>query len=106
MNDKKKQVMELLNLAFVDNYEFFRDTIDKINLLFKKYKIDYKYDYNSFCREYIQKCMIVIDENPDIDISDNKYFLVYGAIAASMVYDKEQEDKEKNNKKNESTDTE
>jgi hypothetical protein len=88
---KKSQIKEILNDSFVDNYDFFKDTIHKINELFGKYDIDFRYDYNTFCREYIDKCMNVIDENPDIDLMENKYFLVYGAIAASMVLEKEKE---------------
>lgn len=89
IEDKKRIIIETLNESFVDKYDFFKETIEKINNLFEKYDIDYKYDYNSFCQEYIKRCVSVIDDNPDIDLENDKYFIIYGAVAASMVYDKE-----------------
>ncbi len=89
IEDKRKIIIESLNNSFVDRYEFFKDTIDRINKLFDDYKIDFKYDYNSFCKEYMDKCLDIIEKNPEIDLTDDKYFLIYGVIAASMVSDKE-----------------
>jgi len=88
IDEKKKDIEIKLSEIFVEKYDFFKDTINKINELFKKYDIDFQYDYNSFCKEYINKCKNVIDENPDIDLTSNKYFLIYGIISASMVSDK------------------
>lgn len=88
IDEKKKDIEIKLSEIFVEKYDFFKDTINKINELFKKYDIDFQYDYNSFCKEYINKCKDVIDENPDIDLTNNKYFLIYGIISASMVSDK------------------
>jgi phosphoenolpyruvate carboxylase len=88
IDEKKKDIEIKLSEIFVEKYDFFKDTINKINELFKKYDIDFQYDYNSFCKEYINKCKNVIDENPDIDLTSNKYFLIYGIISASMISDK------------------
>lgn len=89
LEEKKKEISNRLSETFVEKYDFFKETIDKINEIFDKYNIDFRYDYNTFCREYIQKCKDVIDKNPEIDLTSDKYFLVYGVISASMVTDKE-----------------
>lgn len=96
IEDKKIQITNKLSDTFVEKYDFFKETIDKINNIFKKYNIDYKYDYNTFCKEYIEKCNEIIDNNPEIDLTDDKYFLVYGVISASMITDKEKYLKNKN----------
>lgn len=89
IQDKKDEISEKLSEIFVEKYDFFKETIDKLNELFVKYGIDFQYDYNSFCKEYIDKCTGVLDENPDIDLTSDKYFLVYGVITANMVSEKE-----------------
>jgi len=87
-DEKKKLISDKLSEIFVDKYDFFKDTIDKLNKIFNKYGVDFQYDYNTFCKEYIDKCKSIIDERPDIDLMSDKYFLVYGIITASMVEDK------------------
>lgn len=89
VEEKKEQISDNLAIVFVEKYDFFKETIGKLNEVFKKYDIDFQYDYNTFCREYIDKCKSIIDKNPDIDLTNDKYFLVYGVISASMVSDKE-----------------
>lgn len=89
IDNKKKNIEEELSYVFVEKYDFFKDIINKINNIFKKYDINYQYTYNNFCIEYINKCKEIIDNNPDIDLDNDNYFLIYGIISASMVYDKE-----------------
>jgi len=87
--EKKKKVSDNLSIIFVEKYDFFKEIIIKLNKIFDKHNIDFQYDYNTFCKEYIDKCLSVIDHNPDIDLLSDKYFLVYGIVSASMVSDKQ-----------------
>jgi len=89
VDEKKNMITNRLSEIFVEKYDFFKDTIDKLNDVFIKYNVDFQYDYNTFCKEYIDKCLSVIDHNPDIDLLSDKYFLVYGIVSASMVSDKQ-----------------
>jgi len=88
VDEKKNMITNRLSEIFVEKYDFFKDTIDKLNDVFIKYNVDFQYDYNTFCKEYIKKCKAVIDKDPEIDLMNDKYFLVYGIISASMVNDK------------------
>jgi len=88
IEEKKDLVTRQLSIVFVDKYDFFKDTINKLNEVFVKYDVDFQYGYNTYCQEYIEKCKTMIDKDPDIDIIDDKYYLVYGIISASMVSDK------------------
>jgi hypothetical protein len=88
IEEKKKNISNKLSNLFVEKYDFFKDIIEKINNIFDKYNIDFQYDYNTFCKEYIDKCILIIDDNPDIDLENNDYFIVYGVISASMIIDK------------------
>jgi len=87
VNEKKKLVKNELSTLFVNKYEFFTNIINKLNEILKKYNVDYEYDYNTYCTDYLNKCMSVIDDNPDIDINEN-FYLVYGIISALIVNDK------------------
>ena len=87
-DEKKNMITKRLSEIFVEKYDFFKDTIDKLNVIFIKYNVDFQYDYNTFCKEYIEKCNAIIDKDPEIDLMNDKYFLVYGIISASMVNDK------------------
>lgn len=104
IEEKKKEILDRLSELFVDRYDFFKETVDKLNELLARYDVDFQYDYNTFCKEYIDKCMTILEENPEIDVTDNKYFLVYGIISASIVSDKEKKygkgepEKNENNK--------
>jgi len=87
-NEKKELINLSLSNVFVEKYDFFKDTIKKLNEIFIKYEVNFQYDYNTFCKEYIEKCMNIIDNDPSIDLTSDKYFLVYGIISSSMVSDK------------------
>lgn len=86
--EKKDMIESRLSTIFVEKYDFFKETIEKLNEIFVKYDVDFQYDYNTYCQEYIVKCISIIKKDPEIDIMDDKYFLVYGIISASMVNDK------------------
>jgi hypothetical protein len=87
IDDKKIYVVDLLSNKFIDDYDFFMDIVNKLNDILKKYNINYEYDYNTFCRNYIDKCVDILDENQDLDVKQNDYYLSYGIIIALMVGD-------------------
>jgi len=86
-NEKKEIVKKELTDLFINKYDFFTDIINKINDILKKYNVNYKYDYNTYCKDYLNKCLHLIDDEPNIDIND-KFFLVYGVISALIINDK------------------
>jgi len=88
IDEKKDMIKSRLSTVFVEKYDFFKETINKLNELFVKYDVEYQYDYNTYCKEYIEKCLDIIEKDPTINLMDDKYFLVYGIISASMVNDK------------------
>jgi len=88
IDEKKDMIQSRLSTVFVEKYDFFKETIDKLNELFVKYNVEFQYDYNTYCQEYIEKCISIIEKDPSIDLMNDKYFLVYGIISASMVNDK------------------
>jgi hypothetical protein len=87
INEKKEFVKNELTNLFIDKYDFFTEIINKLNDILNKYNVDYKYDYNSFCKDYLNKCEYLIDNEPDINVHDN-FFLVYGVISALIINDK------------------
>jgi hypothetical protein len=87
IDDKKTYVVDLLSNKFIDDYDFFIDIVNKLNDILKKYNINYEYDYNTFCRNYIDKCVDILEENQDLDVKQNDYYLSYGIIIALMVGD-------------------
>lgn len=91
IDKRKEELIEKLSEIFVNKYNSFKESIEKINIVFKEHNIQYQYTYNDFCREYIERCIEYMDNNPNIDLNDNngEYFLIYTDITTSMILDKE-----------------
>jgi len=87
ISEKKKEITDYLSILFVDDYDYFIKIIDKINKIFHKYNIDYKYDYNTYCQMYIKKCHQMLDNDPTLDFIDNESYTIHGIVTASMVDD-------------------
>jgi len=85
--NKKEEISKYLSDIFVNDYEYFSDVIIRINKIFKKYNINYQYDYNTYCKDYIKKCHEMIDNEPNIDFINTNNYLLYTIVTSSIVDD-------------------
>jgi hypothetical protein len=80
MIDNNNEIKERLSQLFVDEHEFFKNIIDDINNIFEGSDIDFKYDYNTFCKDYIKEIL-----KGDYDLKNG---FTYGVIVMKMISEK------------------
>lgn len=87
LEDRKKEFKDrLINELFVERYDTFKESVTLINEALTVLKIDYKYSYDEFCTDYVEECMIYMDENPKVDMMDQNQLYFYALpIIISMI---------------------
>lgn len=72
LEKRKKEFTErLTNDLFVERYDSFKESIELINMALENFGIDHKFNYNEFCKTYIEESMIYLDNNPTVDLMDS-----------------------------------
>jgi len=79
---EQKQIDELKNF-FVDSYDNISKAKDQINDSFKIYQIDFQYDYDSFCKDFLS----IVDEF-NIDYSKIGEVVVVAFVISKMIVSK------------------
>jgi len=73
LEDKKRIIKHKLeNELFVDRYSTFKESVDLINTALENFGIDYHYNYNEFCTDFMTECLKFMDDHPEVDLEDTK----------------------------------
>ena len=78
MMSKQQKVSLLktkLETAFVDNYDDINTAKTKINEYFIDVGIDYKYDYNTFCKDFIKESLFIVNRIDNVEKLDLNNFI-------------------------------
>ncbi|HLN53248.1 MAG TPA: hypothetical protein VK212_06025 [Lentimicrobium sp.] len=70
MDRYKRIVTEFLILSFVEDYDFNRQYVDHLNRELEEMNIPYRYTYDEFCIELMNRFLSTIDQY----CTDNKAF--------------------------------
>lgn len=84
---EENNVDEFLISLFVERRELFIGLLNEINRNINEImKIDFKYDYDSFCREYLNLTKEFFQRHPEVDYRDLSMITFYTNIIIGELF--------------------
>lgn len=68
--NKQTEISEFFISLFVEEKELFIPIILEINKNIKDLKMDFQYDYDTFCKDFLTLIIDFFKRHPDVDFSD------------------------------------
>jgi hypothetical protein len=91
MSDEQKntEIDKFLISLFVEKKQLFSNLIDEINRNIKEvFNINFQYDYDSFCHEYLKLTKDFFRRHPEVDYTDLNMVNFYTNIIIGELFSK------------------
>jgi len=77
-----------LSIMFVEEYDKVNQARLSVNLYLKDIEIDYQYDYNDFCKEFLINSKNLINQLPDERLSELNNAIFVTEVVSFMIKNK------------------
>jgi hypothetical protein len=85
MDPYKELVTEFLTNDFVNEYEYHKECVEKLNHELREQAIPFTYTYDSYCKELLDRFLMVIDQYfTSAELAD-EFFNSYNHIVESTL---------------------
>lgn len=85
MDPYKELVRDFLTNDFVDNYEYHKECLDKLNLELQELGVPYTYTYDRYCTELLERFLRVIDQYFTTAEKIDEFFESYNTIVVNTL---------------------
>lgn len=85
MDPYKELVSDFLTNDFVNDYEYHKECVEQLNLELREQAIPYSYTYDSYCKELLDRFLMVIDQYFTSAEKVDEFFESYNHIVKSTL---------------------
>ena len=85
MDPYKELVRNFLTDDFVNNYEYHKECVDKLNSELKEHSVPYTFTYDSYCKEFLGRFLMVIDQYFSSAEKADEFFESYNKIVLNTL---------------------